>query len=690
MVKVKLFLIFYCLIGWVNAGNIVVSTNTIPTFGNCPIYFVSDPQRYTLSGNGLTSAIEIVAPEHFEISLMYSTGYASKIAINPVAGNVPTTTIFVRFSPYTSGAKIENILHTSLSSITQTKAVLGTATPTPASGTNAAAYYNLIGSSTGATLKTALYNKILGHSTTSYSGLWSTYINTDKFYNGKVWDIYSTLLDTVSPFEFTFSTNQCGNYAVEGDCYNREHSFPQSWFNQASPMVSDMFHIYPTDGKVNGMRSNFPFGEVSVPTYTTMQGGKLGPNTSSGYTGTVFEPINDYKGDLARSFFYMATRYQNLLVSWNSLGNANDILDGNSFPGYDPWHLALLIKWHNQDPPTAKEIERNNAIYGYQNNRNPFIDSPQYVNRIWGGATALEPTLAASSFFVKSNTSSTALISWKSGNGQRRLVIAKAGSLVNALPTDFQSYAAQTNFGAGAQLGSGNFIVYNGMGSTAEISGLNPSLTYHFLVVEYNGTGAATNYLTSSTLASSAISVPVTWFSFTGEPINEKEVLLKWQTSQEVNTAIFEIERDLGNGFENIGKVNSAGNSQTLSSYQFLDDDLYHQTVIISNIAYRIKQVDKDGRYSYSKQIEINLNELAIASIQVENPMNNGIRLLSNFTDINLDLKLSNSAGKVIFETKTTLNHETFIPLDTELAPGLYILHLMQRTGQQNFKIIKH
>lgn len=675
--------------GWVKAGNIVVSTNTIPTFGNCPIHFVSDPQRYTVSGNSLTGAIEIVAPEHFEISLTYNAAYASKISLNPVAGNVPTTTIFVRFSPYTSGAKSGNVLHSSLSSVTQTKAILGTATPTPASGTNAATYYNLIGLSTGATLKTALYNKILGHSSTSYSGLWSTYINTDKFYNGKVWDIYSTRLDAASPFEFTFSSDQCGNYSVEGDCYNREHSFPQSWFNQASPMVSDMFHIYPTDGKVNGMRSNFPFGEVSVPTYTSMQGGKLGPNTTSGYTGTVFEPIHDYKGDLARSFFYMITRYQNLIVSWNSLGNANDVLDGNTYPGLDAWHLALLIKWHNQDPPTAKEIERNNVIYGYQNNRNPFIDSPQYVNRIWGGATAIEPTQAASSFFVKSNTSNTAILSWKSGNGQRRLVIARASSPVNALPSDFQTYAAQSNFGLGAQIGSGNFVVYNGMGSTAEISGLNPSLTYHFLVVEYNGTGTASNYLTSATLASGAISVPVTWFNFVGKPINEKEILLEWQTSQEVNTESFEIERDLGNGFEMIGKVAAAGNSQTLSHYQFIDEELYHQTVIIPNITYRIKQVDKDGRYSFSKWLVINNINAQKVIISVSNPVSDLLIVKSNLTDENAEVQLVNLEGKIVFETKTTLKNETFINLDHYIPPGMYILRIMQRTGQQNFKIVK-
>ena len=61
---------------------------------------------------------------------------------------------------------------------------------------------------------------------------------------------------------YTFGTDQCGTYGVEGDCYNREHSVPKSWFSEQSPMKSDVWHVYPTDGKINGMRSNNPFGEV--------------------------------------------------------------------------------------------------------------------------------------------------------------------------------------------------------------------------------------------------------------------------------------------------------------------------------------------------------------------------------------------------------------------------------------------
>ena len=83
-------------------------------------------------------------------------------------------------------------------------------------------------------------------------------------------------------------------------------------------MVSDAFHVYPTDGKVNGQRSNFPFGECSGG--TTLSGGKgrLGNSTFSGYSGTVFEPADEYKGDFARTYFYFATRYQDKMTSIGS------------------------------------------------------------------------------------------------------------------------------------------------------------------------------------------------------------------------------------------------------------------------------------------------------------------------------------------------------------------------------------
>lgn len=240
-----------------------------------------------------------------------------------------------------------------------------------------AGYYNSAQGLTGNPLKVALHNIIDNHTVISYGNLWNAYPKTDKKPNGKVWDIYSDIPGGTPPYQYTFITDQCGNYSGEGDCYNREHSWPQSWFNSVTGPVSDMFHIYPTDGKVNGERSNYPYGNVSAPTYTSLNGGKLGPSVDLGYTQTVFEPIDEYKGDLARGYFYMSTRYYSEDASWStsSATNKATIL---------PWQVNVLLQWHHDDPVSTKEIARNDSIYyRYQNNRNPFIDNPQWVDEIW-------------------------------------------------------------------------------------------------------------------------------------------------------------------------------------------------------------------------------------------------------------------------------------------------------------------
>jgi hypothetical protein len=148
-------------------------------------------------------------------------------------------------------------------------------------------------------------------------------------------------------------------------------------------MVSDIHFIRATDGKVNGMRSNYPFGKVGTATFTSKNGSKLGNSVSSGFSGTVFEPIDEFKGDVARMVFYFVTRYQSKLSTFTS-GN---MLGSSAFPGLQTWELNVLLAWHNQDPVSQAEINRNNASYTYQGNRNPFIDNPNYVNQIWGSAS---------------------------------------------------------------------------------------------------------------------------------------------------------------------------------------------------------------------------------------------------------------------------------------------------------------
>lgn len=280
-----------------------------------------------------------------------------------------------------------------------------------------AGYYNNTCGLTGAPLKTALYNIIKGHTSVSYDQLWTSYYTTDRRPTGKIWDIYT------DNCVFTYSTDQCGNYSAVCDCYNREHSFPKSWFNDATPMYSDIFHIYPSDGKVNGMRSNYPYGNAAGG--TVWGNGKLGSCTFPGYTGIVFEPSNEYKGDLARTYFYMATRYENVIAGWENYDPSGDaMLDGTSYPCFEPWALALLISWHNSDPVSQKEIDRNNAIYtSVQHNRNPYIDHPEWVNSVWGNAT---PIAVGSVNVLSENTSTT--ISTPQGTLQMSISIMPANA----------------------------------------------------------------------------------------------------------------------------------------------------------------------------------------------------------------------------------------------------------------------
>jgi endonuclease I len=238
-------------------------------------------------------------------------------------------------------------------------------------------YYSAAQNKKGYPLRVSLYNIIKNHTVISYGGLWTAYQQTDLKQNGKIWDMYSDRPGQNPPYEYTYSSDQCGSYGSEGDCYNREHTVPQSWFNESSPMVSDLMQVVPTDGYVNGRRSNYPYGDVATASYTSQNGSKLGTSAVAGYSGTVFEPIDEYKGDFARIYFYMSVCYmdKNLSATSESMFTNGTL---------KPWALALMIQWSNQDPVSQKEIDRNNAVYQQQGNRNPFVDYPELVGKIYG------------------------------------------------------------------------------------------------------------------------------------------------------------------------------------------------------------------------------------------------------------------------------------------------------------------
>ena len=239
-----------------------------------------------------------------------------------------------------------------------------------------AGYYDPAAGLTGEPLRQALHDIIDNHTVLSYSSLWTAFETSDDRPDGYVWDIYSDIPSGTPPYLYTFGTDQCGTYNSEGDCYNREHSFPKSWFNDASPMLTDLHHIYPTDGWVNTKRGDLPYGEVGSADWTGMNGTKTGLNVWPGYGGTVCEPRDEFKGDLARTYFYMLTRYAPEASAWNC-----DMLSGGNFA---PWAEAMLVQWNADDPISTKETDRNNAVFALQGNRNPYIDHPEWVASIWG------------------------------------------------------------------------------------------------------------------------------------------------------------------------------------------------------------------------------------------------------------------------------------------------------------------
>ena len=233
----------------------------------------------------------------------------------------------------------------------------------------------------GSEILVALYNEIKDHTVLTYDQIRADRARVDLRADGTVWDMYSSC---------TFYTS---DYCGYGDiteacqCYNREHVVPQSWWgnDDEQPMRTDLHHVIPTDGLSNSKRSAWPYGEVSgTPTWSNDAGSKLGYGTygSSG-NNYVFEPADEYKGDIARIYFYMATCYRDKNLKAGGKGYQVFNYSGTTLSFTDK-AKALFLKWHRNDPVSDKEIKRNNGVKNKQGNRNPYIEMPELIEYIWG------------------------------------------------------------------------------------------------------------------------------------------------------------------------------------------------------------------------------------------------------------------------------------------------------------------
>ena len=233
-----------------------------------------------------------------------------------------------------------------------------------------AGYYKTLTGKSNGDLKTAIYNlcKNFTH-VSSYSALPQYFFHTDVYPNSnRWWDMYSDI-----PL-----------YGPSFQGLNREHSFPKSWWGGSTTVGAyvDLNHLYPSEMRANTAKSNYPLGTVDTSVKVDFDNGitKVGypVNGQGGGAKYVFEPADEYKGDFARTYFYMVTTYQDLTWKYTFMVNQN------LYPTLNNWSVELLLKWHRQDPVSEKELNRNDVVYGYQNNRNPFIDYPVLAEYLWG------------------------------------------------------------------------------------------------------------------------------------------------------------------------------------------------------------------------------------------------------------------------------------------------------------------
>lgn len=235
-----------------------------------------------------------------------------------------------------------------------------------------AGYYEGINGLKDSALKNKLHSIINTGNSNNYSGLFKNcFIHTDVRDNGTWWDMYSNIKRA------TIVNNK-----ISWTGMNREHSFPKSWWGGVeNDAYTDINHLYPSDGPANSAKLNHPLGEVNRASISYDNGLILVGSPVQGQGGgatKVFEPADQYKGDFARTYFYMVTCYQHLTWKYTYMA-AN-----NAYPTLQKWAIDLLLKWHRADPVSDKEIKRNDEVYRIQRNRNPFIDYPELAEFIWG------------------------------------------------------------------------------------------------------------------------------------------------------------------------------------------------------------------------------------------------------------------------------------------------------------------
>lgn len=307
------------------------------------------------------------------------------------------------------------------------------------------------------------------------------------------------------------------------------------------------------------------------------------------------------------------------------------------------------------------------------------------------------PTLGPQSLQFSNTTLTSTTLSWTKGNGQKCLVIARYGAMVNALPVNGTSYLANSNFGMGDSLAPGQYVVYNGTGNTVNVSNLNVWSNYHFAVIEYNGDNLSSGYLNNQVLHGSATTLPVKWLQFNAIKEEPNVAQLSWSTASEINNAYFLIERKFSeeSSFQIVGKTKGNGTVFTRSNYTFIDP-LDAEAQAKASIYYRLKQVDYDGQFEYSNTVILKDQNALQDKLEIHpNPFSKEL-LISFGSNQIFGYKIYNLNGKLVqqesFNKELTPGKQTpLISISTEsLHTGIYFIELNTQNGFIRSKILKN
>ncbi len=493
-------------------------------------------------------------------------------------------------------------------------------TITPWSGQVPDGYYDNVDLLEGAALKTALYKIIAKHDTLSYGNLWTAFKTTDLRDNGTIWDIYSQLT------AFEPGNDQCGSYKVEGDCYNREHTFPKSWFGNATPMYTDLMHLLPTDGKVNSERSNLPYGETDGENFKSSGGySKVGYSTIDGYSGLVFEPADEYKGDLARIYFYMATAYEDKVANWSS-----PMLNGTIFPAFAPWALNMLLSWAANDPVSQKEIDRNNAVYSIQGNRNPYVDYPDFADLVWGTPAA---DLCRIGTIIHNPTSPT---------GNDEVIVSVA--INNAVKATLQWGTSADNISNTIKMAADNGKY------TATIPANNDGTVVYYYIVAENNNGDKLQSLTQNYTVSNS-TVNINTFAIT----NITQTPQVPNNTEEVN-----ISATIANAIEATLHWGISANNINIATSMSANGDMFSTTMFAhlagTTIYYYISATDGNNQamsdvmnYTVEKSASTGIvhdkPNIGLSPVPVINTLN-----IVSPTDQQCKMLIYNTSGKLMYE----------------------------------------